>query len=144
MRNRKIDKSHFGRSSDKVLHQIFLKKSQNIMLLYAQFLHLIAYYWIKVRLFYMRFSCSWLFSAINYFFKGDKYFDLVIIINEEKNMFRYDKSLSNIEYVEQNIKNKTQNLPANQSVTRVLARSSPLPFNSIFPIVGLLNKIFWN
>ena len=38
------------------------------MLLYVQFLDLIADYWKKVQLFYMSYSWSWLFSAINYFF----------------------------------------------------------------------------
>ena len=41
-----------------------------------------------------------LFSNQLFLFKGDKYFDL-LTINEEKNMFRYNKSSSNIEYLEQ-------------------------------------------
>ena len=71
-------------------------------------------------------------------------------------MFSYDKSSSSIEYLEQNIKYKTQNLhaklnTANYYVTSMLARSSGLPFNGIFPIVGqvlisqlCLNNTFWN
>ena len=72
-------------------------------------------------------------------------------------MFRYGKSSWNIEYLEQNIKYKThkiymQNLtPHSQYVTRVLAKSSGLLFNGIFPIAGLvwishlcLKIIFWN
>ena len=55
-------------------------------------------------------------------------------------MFRYDKSSSNTEYLEQNIKYKTQTLHAKlnttQLVCRLLARFSGLPFNGIFPIVG--------
>ena len=93
------------------------------MLLYTQFLNLIANYWIKVQLFYMSFSCSRLFSAINFFFEGDRYFDL-LTINEEKNMFRYDKSSLNIEYLEQNIKYKTQNLPPKLSTTQLICNQS--------------------
>ena len=110
-------------SSEKGFYQKIFKKSQNIMLLYTQFLNLIANYWIKVQLFYMSFSCSRLFSAINFFFEGDRYFDL-LTINEEKNMFRYDKSSLNIEYLEQNIKYKTQNLPPKLSTTQLICNQS--------------------
>ena len=55
-------------------------------------------------------------------------------------MFSYDKSSSSIEYLEQNIKYKTQNLHAKLNTTqllcRLLARFSGLPFNGILPIVG--------
>ena len=71
-------------------------------------------------------------------------------------MFRYDKAWSSIEYLEQNIKYKTQNLHGNLKTTQLicnqgLAISSGLSFNGIFPIVGLvwisqmfLNNIFSN
>ena len=119
--NGKIDKSDFVCSSDKGIYEIFFKKTWNIMLLYAQFLDLIANYWRKVRLFYMSFFCSWLFSGINYFFL--RYFDL-LTINEERNMFKYDKSSSNIEYLEQNKKYKTQNLPAKLNTTQLICNQS--------------------
>ena len=39
-------------------------------------------------------------------------------------MFRYDKSSPNIEYVEQNIKNKTQNLPVELNTTQLICNQS--------------------
>ena len=39
-------------------------------------------------------------------------------------MFRYDKSLSNIKYLEQNIKYKTQNLPPKLSTTQLMCNQS--------------------
>ena len=35
-------------------------------------------------------------------------------------MFRFDKSLSDIEYLEQNIKYKTKNLPAKLNITQLI------------------------
>ena len=39
-------------------------------------------------------------------------------------MFRYDKSSSNIKYLEQNIKYKTQNLPPKLSTTQLMYNQS--------------------
>ena len=39
-------------------------------------------------------------------------------------MFRYDKSSSNIEYLEENIKYKTQNLPAKRNTTQLIGNES--------------------
>ena len=45
-------------------------------------------------------------------------------MNEERNRFRYDKSLTNIEYLEQNIKYETQNLTAKLKTTQLICNQS--------------------
>ena len=45
-------------------------------------------------------------------------------MNEERNMFSYDKSSSNVDYLEENIKYKTQNLPAKLNTTQLMCNQS--------------------